>query len=132
ARALLADPAETLHFVEGLPHADEARAAAGRVEDRVRQSTEVFEQLVAHDLFALDAVRLLERGEVEAAAGGDVLLHALGGVGDHTGDELDLRAVAAAFVDDRLRRVARHRHEYGQPGARAVRGERRAGVARGG
>src|ERR1051326_8764202 len=34
---LAADPAEALHLVERLPHADEARAAAGRVEDDVGQ-----------------------------------------------------------------------------------------------
>src|ERR1039458_3234502 len=32
-----ADPAELLHFIEGLPHADHADAAAGGIEDGVGQ-----------------------------------------------------------------------------------------------
>ena len=67
-RPLRADPAELLHLVEGLPHADQARAAAGRIDDRVGQlPAEVLGELVAHRLLALDAVRLLERRDVVPA-----------------------------------------------------------------
>src|SRR5256885_1858542 len=44
-RPLRSDPAEALHLVERLPHADETRAAAGRVEDHVGEFAEIFEEL---------------------------------------------------------------------------------------
>src|SRR6185312_15352996 len=36
-RALAADPSESLHLIKGFPHADEAYASAGGVEDRIGQ-----------------------------------------------------------------------------------------------
>ena len=66
ALASLLDPAELLHLFEGLPHADEAYAAAGGVEDGVGVGpAELLDELVAHGLFAFDAEGLLERGDVE-------------------------------------------------------------------
>ena len=62
------EPAERLQLVERLPHADQAGAAAGRVEDHVGQPpAELLGQLQPHRLLALDPVRLLQRGEVEPA-----------------------------------------------------------------
>src|SRR5205085_9896022 len=62
ARALGSDEANRLHLVERLPHADEAGAPAGRIEDRVGQfPAELLGEFQAHRLLALDPVRLLER-----------------------------------------------------------------------
>src|SRR5712691_5048465 len=69
-RTLEPDPAHGLHLVESLPHPDQAHAAPGGIDDHVRQprapgASELLPQLVGHRLLALDAVRLLERGDVE-------------------------------------------------------------------
>ena len=68
SRPLGADPAESLHLVKRLPHADQSRAAAGGIKDDVgeRQSAgrlvgEVEGQLVAHRFLALDSKRLFQR-----------------------------------------------------------------------
>ena len=61
-------PAEFLQFLKRLPHADQARAAAGRIEDHIGQlPAELLGQFQAHRLLAFEAVRLLQRGEVEPA-----------------------------------------------------------------
>src|SRR5207249_4561380 len=55
-----AEPAQFPHLGERLPHTDQARAAAGRVEDHVRESpAELLGEFEAHRLLALQAVRLL-------------------------------------------------------------------------
>src|SRR3546814_19737986 len=60
ARPLGADQADRLHLVEGLPHADQAGAAAGRVEDPVGHlPTEPFGEVQAPRLLSLHPVRLL-------------------------------------------------------------------------
>ena len=67
-RAFAADPAELLHFIEGLPHADQSHTAAGGIEDRIRQlPTHLFGKFVAHGLLTFDAVGLLQRADVDAA-----------------------------------------------------------------
>jgi hypothetical protein len=72
-----------LHLVEGLPHADQAGAAAGAVDDHVRQGpAHLLGLLVAHRLFALDPVRFLEGGHVKAAKAA----HPLGGNSAAVGD----------------------------------------------
>ena len=107
-RPLRADEAHRLHLREGLPHADEAGAAAGRVEDRVGQRpVELLRDLVAHRLLALDAVGLLERRALVPA----VLLRLGGadaaGVRDQPVDHLDVRAVGLGLHHEQLRDVAR-------------------------
>ncbi len=68
ARPLGAHEADRFEFGERLPHADEAGAAAGRIEDHVRHvPAELLGKLEAHGLLALDAIRLLERRGVEPA-----------------------------------------------------------------
>ena len=68
ARPLRADEADRLELGERLPHADQAGAAAGRVEDDVGQlPAELLGELQPHRLLAFDPVRLLQRGGVEPA-----------------------------------------------------------------
>src|ERR1051326_226604 len=56
ARALGSDEADGLEFGESLPHADEAGAAAGGIEDDVRHlPAQLLDQLEAHRLLALNA-----------------------------------------------------------------------------
>src|ERR1019366_2387289 len=77
-----ADPAELLHFVESLPHTDHAHATTGGIEDRVRQlPAHLLGHFVPHRLLAFDAVRLLERADVEPALFGALLGHHAAAIG---------------------------------------------------
>src|SRR5262249_61874664 len=68
ARALLADEADGFELGKCLPHADQAGAAAGRIEDDIGHlPAELLDKLESHRLLALDAIRLLERRGVEPA-----------------------------------------------------------------
>src|SRR5262249_18515148 len=68
ARALFADEADGLELSECLPHADQAGAATGWIEDNVRNlPAELLGKLEAHRLLALDPVRLLQGRGVEPA-----------------------------------------------------------------
>ena len=59
-RALGADETQLLHLVEGLPHAEQANAAAGGINNALRKfPAQLLGDFVAHGLFAFDAVRLL-------------------------------------------------------------------------
>src|SRR5207253_2813674 len=61
-------PAELAQLLKRFPHADEAVAAARWIENHVRQlPAELFGQFESHRLLAFEAIRLLERGEVEPA-----------------------------------------------------------------
>src|ERR1017187_7594590 len=71
-----ADPAELLHFVERLPHADHADAATGGIEDGVRQfPIHLLGHFVAHGLLTFDAVGLFESTDIEPALFGALLGH---------------------------------------------------------
>ena len=66
ARPLGAHEADRFEFGERLPHADEAGAAAGRIEDHVRQlPAELLGQLEAHRFLTLDPIGLFQRADVE-------------------------------------------------------------------
>ena len=61
-------PADRLHLLERLPHADHAGAAAGRIDDPVGLlPVHLLGELVGHRLLAFDAVRLLQRRHVVPA-----------------------------------------------------------------
>ena len=129
-RVALGDPADGLHLVEGLPHADQAGAAAGRIDDPVGQApVELLGQLVAHRLLALDAVRLLQRRDVVPAQRFAAFRGHLAGVGDEPVDQRDRGAVQPALVDERLLRVLRDEHLAGEPGGGGVGRRGVAGVA---
>ena len=96
ARALLADEADRLEFGERLPHADQAGAAAGRIEDHVGHlPAELLGELEPHRLLALDPVRLLERRDVEPADLGLALADDLAAVVDQAVDAVDRSRPAA-------------------------------------
>jgi hypothetical protein len=100
--------AHRLHLGEGLPHADEAGAAARRVEDRVGQRpAELLGDLVAHRLLAFDAVGLLERRALVPAVLLCLCRADAPGVRDQSVDHLHVRAVGLRFHDEQLRDVAR-------------------------
>src|SRR5207245_6644388 len=62
ARSLFPDPAESFHFVERFPHADQTGAAAGGIKNDIRQlPLALSRQFVPKRLFTLDPIRLLER-----------------------------------------------------------------------
>ncbi len=98
-----ADPAELLHLVKRLPHADQSRAASGGIEDDVgeRQSARcligaVEGQLVAHRFLALDAKGLLQCGKVEPAELIARFANQLAAVTDQAFHETDLRPATTA------------------------------------
>ena len=67
-RAFRADPAELFHLVESLPHANQAGAAAGRVEDGVgHPPAELGGEFQAHCFLAFDPVGLLEGRDIKPA-----------------------------------------------------------------
>ena len=120
ARPLRADPADRLQFGKGLPHADDAGAAAGRIEDHVGDfPAELLGQLDPHRLFALDAIGLAQRRTVEPAE----RLFALGdepaAIVDEAVDEEHLGALHRDLADIHIGRVVGDRTRRGLIPARA-------------
>jgi hypothetical protein len=94
ARALGPDPADRLELVEDLPHANQPRAAAGRIEDRVGQlPAELLGKLEAHGLLALDPVGLLQGRAVEPAGRLLAVADNLAAIVDQAVDPVDSRAL---------------------------------------
>ena len=55
-----------LHFLERLPHSNEARATAGWIKDHIGQPpAELFGQLVAEGFFAFEPIRFFQRRHFE-------------------------------------------------------------------
>ena len=130
ARTLRADQPHLLHLVKRLPHADEAGAAAGGVDDHVGQRpVHLLGDLVAHGLLALDAIRLLERAHVKPAMGGHALAHLDAAVGDQTVDQRHRRAQLDTFNLEEAGDVLRHVDMRGQAGDRGVGAHGAGGVA---
>ena len=127
-----AGEAHRLQLLERLPHADEADAAAGGVDDDVRErALELLRQLVSHRLLAFDAVRLLQGRHLEPPVLRRVLRDEGAAVGDQAVDEVHVGAEGAALEDDRPRRVGRHRDHAPQAGLCRVGGGRASRIARG-
>ena len=124
------DEPDGLQLGEGLPHADQASAAARRIEDDVGQGpAELLRELDAHRLLALDPVRLLERRDVEPAHALAALRHAPAAVVDEAVDERDVgtRERDLAHVD--LGRVGGQKTKRLDAGARGVGRQRCARIA---
>ena len=92
--------------------------------------SELFRQLVAHRLLALDAIRLLQRRDVVPAERLAALRGDAAGVGDQPVDERHLRAVQLRFRDERRLHVFRHEDLRGNAGAGRIGRHRVRGVAR--
>ena len=130
ARALGADEADLLQLVERLPHADQAGAAAGRVEDHVGHvPAELLGEFQAHRLLALDAVRLLQRGRVEPADFRLAFADDLAAIVDIAVDAIDGRALKLDLADVHLGRVGRAEDRGLDAAGGRVGRERRAGIA---
>ena len=119
-RDVLRQPAAVAHLGEHLPHADQTRAAAGRIDDVRRQSpAELLGELDAHRLLSFDAIRLAQRRDVEVAALRGERARLLAGVADVSVDELQIGAERANRVENRLRRrlgrVDAHGNSRGGP-----------------
>src|SRR5205085_6514672 len=109
ARPLTPNPAQRLHLLERLPHADESGASARRVDDPVRQFPfELLGHLVAESLLALDAVRLLQSRNVEPAFGVLATSDLRAAVSYQTVEERDVRSCLLALDDVSARRIFRH------------------------
>src|SRR5581483_1114167 len=96
-------PAEFPQFLKRLPHADEAGAAARRIEDDVWQApAELLRDFQAHRLFALQAVGLLERGHIEPVGMLDAFADDAATIVDEAIDEEDAcpAQVGLDLVDD--------------------------------
>jgi hypothetical protein len=95
-----ADPAQALEFLERLPHADQSRAATRRIEDCIRQfPVKLFGELESHRLLAFDAIRLLQRGEIEPARLTYAFRDQLAAVVDQPIDEVNSRALQRDLRD---------------------------------
>src|SRR6185437_7813143 len=93
-RTLGADEADLLQFVERLPHADQACAAAGGIENRVRNvPAELLGEFESHRFLALDPVWLLQRRRIEPPDFRLALADDLAAVIDQPVDAIDVRAL---------------------------------------
>ena len=91
-----ADEADRLELGERLPHADQAGAAAGRIEDHVGHlPAELLGELEPHRLLALDPIGLLQRRGVEPADLGLALGDDLAAIVDQPVDAIDGSRLAA-------------------------------------
>ena len=131
ARTTRVDPTHRLHFFEGLPHADQAGAAAGRIHDDVgERPSELLGQLVAERLLAFESIRLLQRRQIEATEARRVFDRRAAAVGNEPVDQMNVRAIGAALRGERGRDVGRHVHVGFDSGARRVSRQRARGVPR--
>jgi hypothetical protein len=129
---LAGEPAERDQLVECLADADQTDTAAGRVHDHVRHPpTQLLDDLHAHRLLALDAVRLLECRGVEPAVG-DGLAGDPSGVADQTVHYVQTSAGQHALHACDGRRLLRHHDQRRHAGAGRVGGPRGARVSVGG
>src|SRR5262249_11674243 len=112
ARPFAAYKSDRLELGEGLPHPDQAGAAASRIEDHVRHiPAKLLGQFEPHRLLAFDAIRLLQGRGVEPA---DLLLALaddLAAIVDQSVDAIDGRALQLDLADVHFGRV--FRTEYG-------------------
>ena len=132
ANRLRLDPADLHQLLEGLPDADDADPAAGRVDDHIGQApAELFRDLQPHRLLALDAIRLFQRRGVEPAVLFDALRDELAGVGDEAIDQRQVRTIDAALQLVDLRGILRHGDAQVNARLRAVGRPSAARVARG-
>ena len=126
-RGRSAQKAQPAEFGEGLRHANDAGAAAGRIDDPVRQPpAELFGDLEAHRLLALDAVRLAQGGKIPKAAA--AFLQRGAGVDQRAARLDNLRAESKATFSNGRRSVFRQPHAAGQPGRRGISRRRDARV----
>src|SRR5262249_30652573 len=131
-RAGRADPAELLELVEDLPHADDADAAAGGIDDRVGNlPAELLDDLDAHRLLALDAIGLAAGAGVQPAVTGRRFGEDPEDVADGAVHAVDVGAVDPAALTAELGRVDGQRRVDLDAGARAVGGPRVAAAAHG-
>jgi len=119
-------PPQLAQFLKRLPHADQARAAASRIQNHVGElPVELLGQFQAHRLLALDAIRLLECREIEPVHALFALAHDPAAVGDESVDEERLRTGQPGLVDVHGGRVLRHEDVRFQTSSRGI-GRRRA------
>ena len=130
ARALRADEADGLELGKSLPHADQAGAAAGRIEDHVGHvPAELLGKLQPHRLLALDAVGLLQGRGIEPADLCLALADDLAAIVDQTVDAVDGRALQLDLADIDLGRIGRAEDGGLDAAGRRIGRERRARIA---
>ena len=130
ARALGADPAQPLHLVERLPHADQAGAAASRIEDRIGQfPAQLSGQFQAHRLLALDPIGLLQRREVEPASLRRAAPDDRAALVDLAVDPPHARALRGDLADIHFGRFLGAEDHRLDPAARRIGGQRGARIA---
>ena len=130
ARPHRADPAERLELVKRLPHADDAGAAPGRIEDHIGHfPAELLGEFDAHRLLALDAVGLPQGRAVEPSDRFLSLCYQLAAIVDQPIHEVDRRALHRDLADIHRRRVVGAEHRRLDAGAGTIGRHRRAGIA---
>jgi hypothetical protein len=127
------EPAHFAQLIEGLPHADEAGAAACWVEDHVGQAPfALLCEFEAHRFFALDAVRLFERRDVEPVHRRIAFADDFAAVSDEAVDEVGFCACHRALVLVNDGRVGGHEDVGFESCAGGIGGHGSACVAGGG
>src|SRR5882724_613723 len=126
-------PAQVLELGERLPHADEPRASASRIQNDVRQlPIELFRQFQTHGFLAFDSIRLLQRGQIKPTFFRLPVPDDSAAVIDEAIDVKCLRARQPALLGVDGRGVLRHEYVGLHAGAGGVGRHRPSGVAGGG
>ncbi len=130
ARALRSNPAERFQFREGLPHADQAGAAAGRVQDHIGHvPAELFGQFQPHGFLALDPVGLFQGVGFKPARLFAAINDDLTAIVDQAVDAVDPGPLQRDFTHVDFRRIGGTEHDAFNAGPRTIGRQRRARVA---
>src|SRR5438105_6584034 len=117
------DPATVPQLLKGLPHADESCPATSGINDGIRQApTELFGELEAECLLALDAVGLLQSRDIDGTGVVGVQPRGDAAVADVAVHELKIAAERANLCEDGGRRIRWRIDAWPHAGARGVRG----------
>ncbi len=127
------NPAEAFHFIERLPHADQAGAAAGGIDHHVGSlALELLDQLERHGLLAFDAIAAPCRGRnIEGVFRRPCSRRNFASVGDRALERDGWsRRRARIRIEEGFGRVVRHGDRDRRAGSRAVSGEGAGRIAR--
>ena len=132
ARSRAADPAEFFEFGKCLPHADEAGAAAGGIDDHIRKTPiQLFSNLIAHGLLAFHAIRLFQGRDIKPAFASFFLGDDAAAIIDEAVHQRESGAVLLRFDLIGNRSITRHEYVCFDACARRISRKRSAGVSRG-
>ena len=123
-------PTELAQLLKRFPHADQARAAAGRIENHIRQPpAALLRQLQPHRFLPFQTVRFLQGGHVEPLHGLLTVPNDPAAIGDQAVHQEDFGSGEMRFHLINPGRVVGHEHVNFHAGAGPVGCQRTAGIA---